>query len=160
MHKAAVSCRGHTCTVCGEIGAHLDDQCPSKMLVGMPEVMRQQLREEAVVLALGSSYHPAYLSQMEMLPLLRMRMDMPPYLSCLVCCSLAQNAVWCKTCDAVSCSLCLAPLDEPWMCPKCGHYDEDNFFVVQPLRDVIAAWERAMAFVVDSQTVFASSVKT
>jgi hypothetical protein len=151
---AAPSVRGHTCAVCGEIGNHFEDHCPAKPLVHMPEVLRQQLREEAVVIALGSGHHPAYLAASELVPMLRVRPDVPPCLMCMACCRLAEGAVWCRTCDAVCCSACLAPVDEPWLCPQCGSVDEDNFHVVGPVRGAIDAWLRHAAATVDAQTMY------
>ena len=151
MEKKSV--RGHTCVVCGEIGSHLEDRCPSKPLVHMPEVLRQQLREEAVTTALGCSHHPAYVAASELIPLLRCRPDVPPALTCLACCKLAENAVWCRDCDAVCCSGCLAPPDEQWLCPQCHSLDEDNYQVVGPLRAVIDSWLRTAATHVDAATM-------
>ena len=146
--------RGYTCPHCGQLGQHSEDRCPVKPFIGVPEVQRIAMQEAAVLDAMGPAYHctpPGFISGAELQCILRGRADVPLYLRCAACTFLCVDAVWCQTCDAISCSECLAPRDEQWQCPRCESVSEDNFHVVTPLRRVADAWLQAMALAVDTK---------
>ena len=85
----------------------------------MPEANRRKMAAEAVAHAYSDhAAHPGYIAGQEMLGIVRARCDVPEYLRCYSCALLAENAVWCSKCDTLSCSLCLAPADEPWVCAR------------------------------------------
>jgi hypothetical protein len=143
------SLRGYTCGICGEIGVHFDSDCPDKAMVGKPEVLRQKIRamEEVAFMPMPDGYLP----EAVMISLIRKRPDVPHYLRCIVCTELASGAIWCATCDTVSCSLCLAPIDEPWVCPNCNSSVQDSFHVVSAIRNMVDDWLKAMVILQDEK---------
>ena len=145
--------RGYTCPQCGQLGQHFEDRCPVKAFVGVPEVQRKAMQEAAILDALGPASFarpPGYIAGQELQCILRNRTDVPSFLRCSACTHLAENAVWCQTCDAIACSECMAPKDAQWQCPLCESVDEDNFHVVTALRRMADAWLESMTMGVDA----------
>jgi len=123
----------------------------SRTLVGLPEVLRKQKQEDALVQACGiHEFPPWFVAEGVLVPILRSRNDVPPSLRCHVCALLAKDSVWCRVCDTLSCSLCLAPVDAPWVCTKCGNYKETKFHVVTPLRLMADEWLKAVTLLTDA----------
>jgi len=71
---------------------------------------------------------------------------------------LVVNAVWCENCDTVWCSTCLAPADEPWMCPACFNTAQSRFHIVSAVRQAAQEWLRTAARALDREFVFAPAV--
>lgn len=153
MNTAAML-KGHSCAVCGALGEHLEDHCPSRTFVGLPEVLRKQKQAETLEAAYGTygphEFPPWYIDGAVMVPILRTRPDVPPSLRCYVCASLATAPVWCQICDTLSCSECLAPPDAQWVCNKCGNCKENKFHVVTALRELVQEWVRSVTMLHDA----------
>jgi len=155
--------KGYTCPHCGQLGQHFQDRCPVKPFIGVPEVKRMAMQEAAILEAAGptgplggevqtdKSLPPGFISGAELRCMLRSRLDVPSFLRCTACCQLAVDAVWCQTCDTIACSGCLAPGEEPWLCPHCNGISEDNFHVVTAIRRMADGWMKAMAMEVDTK---------
>ena len=155
-HEASqpVSVKGHSCAVCGALGDHFEDQCPSKALTGMPEVQRQAQKDSAILEAYGSyECAPTHLSGPEFVHIVRSRMDVPLSLRCYVCTLLMEDAGWCSKCNRASCTLCLAPIDQPWVCSSCSNCDQDAFHVVDALRDLAIWWLETMTAAIDARNL-------
>ncbi len=148
-----LSVRTHTCAVCNVIGQHFENHCPSKHLVGLPEVKRRTLHEQAELTFYESTCHPALVDADVAIDIIRRRGDVPQSLRCFVCTFLCDKAVWCERCDTIACSLCLAPPDCQWVCAKCMTVDETAFHVVGPLRDMCEHWIKLATVQCDAQTI-------
>ena len=152
--------KGYTCPHCSQLGQHFQDKCPVKPFIGVPEVKRMAMQEAAIleaagpesqILQLDAAFPPGFISGAELRCMLRSRLDVPSFLRCSACCQLVVDAVWCQTCDTIACSGCLAPADEPWLCPHCEGTCEDNFHVVAAIRHIADSWMKAMAMEVDTK---------
>jgi hypothetical protein len=162
--------RGYTCPRCMALGQHYEDKCPVRQFVGVPEARRVAIQQQSLLDAMGcelptpaaesmpatrtvletATVLPGFISGQELQCILRNRPDVPYFLRCLACTQLAQDAVWCRTCDAVACTACLAPPDERWVCPQCQSHSEDNFHIVTSIRHIIDSWIKGMVKIIDN----------
>ena len=149
----ALNVRTHTCLVCNVIGQHLESNCPSKHLVGLPEVKRRLLREQAEAVFYEGVCHPALVDAQAAKDIIRKRADVPGCLRCYMCTYLCENAVWCSRCGTMACSACLAPPDCQWVCAKCFTADDEAFHVVGPFRDMCEHWTMIATIQADMQTI-------
>lgn len=132
--------RGHICSHCGAIGAHLTSDCPDSIFVGMPQACRDMLREKSIMDAATEQPRPlGMLDNATLIQALRRNPGIP--VSCCACCALPENALWCKNCSCVACELCTGPGPGfSQVCPQCQCTKETNLVVVPALRDAVHGW--------------------
>ena len=155
--RPAPRLQDYTCPTCGLIGQHFQDACPSRSLVGLPEVFRKREHDKAIAEATKTfECPPGYLTGHELLPLIRTRADVPPWLKCVSCAALVDAPVWCEQCDCIACAACMAPPDEQYVCPKCNTRKEKHFHHVGALREIAKAWIHTAVSCIDAKTWLAA----
>jgi hypothetical protein len=157
--------RGVKCNICGELGTHYATSCPLRNTVGVPLGLRQTQRETKQSDASAAVGHedpeePPMLPE-ELLSLIRKRPEVPYFLRCLACMTLAREAIWCQCCDAFVCRDCLGPsgADGDWACPQCACSSVDNFHVIAAMRACSDAWFQSAAALLDPYSVSSDEEK-
>lgn len=143
--------RGVKCNICGALGSHFSSACTQR-ITGVPVGMRDESAPSAPATT-TTTLDDTYLDPAELDATIRKRPDVPSFLRCRACATLARDAVWCQCCDCFVCAECLGPPGATWMCPLCENTSVDNFHIIQAMRAVIVAWFQSVAQLIDPYSI-------